>query len=131
MSESILTSTKKLLGITEEDTSFDVDITMHINSVFSDLTQLGVGPEQGFEITDKSTEWVTYLEDDRQLNSVKSYMYFRLRLMFDPPAAGPGIASFEKQIEKLEFRLNIRKESTDWADPRLAVPSTLVLDDGM
>lgn len=118
MSESILTSIKKLVGLAEDDTSFDVDITMHINSVFDDLVQLGVGPSLGFEITDKNDMWDTFLEDDKNLSSVKSYMYFRVKLMFDPPMGGPAIASIEKQIEKLEWRLNVTKETTDWQDPR-------------
>lgn len=122
MSESILTSTKKLLGITEEDKSFDVDIVMHINSVFDDLVQLGVGPDVGFVIAGEGETWDAFLGDDLNLSSVQSYMYFRLRLMFDPPQAGPAIAAMEKQIEKLEWRLSVHMEGETWVPP-IVIPT--------
>ena len=85
MDESILTSIKKLLGITEEYTQFDTDIIIHINSVFTILQQIGVGPVEGFSISDKTSKWSDFLDDEKLLVSVISYMYFRVRLMFDPP----------------------------------------------
>ena len=107
MDESILTSIKKLLGIPEDHEHFDVDIIMHINSVFMILTQLGIGPDDGFKITDKSTTWNEYLPDGVNIESVKSYMYLKVRLLFDPPSSSSIIESINRLISELEFRLNV------------------------
>lgn len=117
MSESILTNTKKILGVTETDLSFDVDIITHINSVFSTLNQLGIGPIEGFAIADAEATWDAFLADDLRLNSVKTYMYLRVRLLFDPPATSYLIASMEKQVLELEYRLNTYREGTAWTEP--------------
>jgi hypothetical protein len=113
--ESILTSIKKLLGITEEYGHFDTDIIIHINSVFSDLTQLGVGPSEGFNIGDKNNLWREFIPVDnaKLFNNVKTYMYLRVKLLFDPPPSSFVLTSMEKQIEKLEWRLNAAAESND------------------
>ena len=107
MDESILTSIKKLLGIPEDHEHFDVDIIMHINSVFMILTQLGIGPDDGFKITDKLTTWNEYLPDGANIESVKSYMYLKVRLLFDPPSSSSIIESINRLISELEFRLNV------------------------
>lgn len=107
MDESILTSIKKLLGIPEDHEHFDVDIIMHINSVFMILTQLGIGPDDGFKITDKSTTWSDYLHDEANIESVKSYMYLKVRLLFDPPSSSSIMESINRLISELEFRLNV------------------------
>lgn len=104
--ESILTSIKKLLGITEEYTHFDADIIMHINSAFMVLNQLGVGPANGFFIEDDSTTWSEYLGDPTELQLVKSYMYMKVRMMFDPPT-GSVLTSMKEQINEFEWRLNV------------------------
>lgn len=117
METSILTSTKKILGISEDYTAFDTDIITHINTVFSTLTQLGVGPAEGFMIEDESVDWDEYIVDDLQNNSVKSYMYLRVRLLFDPPATSYLISAFDQQIKELEWRLNVHREETEWTDP--------------
>ena len=83
--DSILTSIKKLLGIAEEYEHFDPDIVMYINSAFSVLTQLGVGPEEGFRIEDASKTWSEFLYDDPRLEFVKTFIYLKVRLAFDPP----------------------------------------------
>jgi hypothetical protein len=83
---SILTSTKKNLGLAEDYTVFDQDIITYINSAFSTLTSLGVGPASGFMIQDATTEWVEFIGNDPQLNQVKTYIYLRARMLFDPPA---------------------------------------------
>ena len=116
MSDSILTSTKKNLGIVEAYEVFDADITMHINSAFSTLNQLGVGPEQGFMIEDKTALWSQFLEGDLRLNNVKSYVYLRVRLLFDPPGTSFAIASFKDQIEELEWRINTQREDVKWTE---------------
>lgn len=109
--ESILTSIKKLLGITEDYDNFDTDIIIHINSVFAILNQLGVGPDKCFYIRDKSSLWIDFLDDETQIESVKSYMYLKVRLMFDPPQSSAAIESINKMISELEWRLNIAGES--------------------
>jgi len=107
MQESILTSIKKLLGITEEYAHFDDDIIMHINTVFMILMQLGVGPDNGFSITDDSAVWSDFLSSQKQLEAVKTYMYLRVKMMFDPPQSGTVTQSTENLIKELEFRLNV------------------------
>ena len=105
--ESILTSIKKLLGIEEEYTQFDNDIIMHINSVFLNLTQLGVGPAEGFLIEDDTANWEDFIGDSNQLQAVKSYMYLKVKLLFDPPLSSSVIESMNRMIAELEWRLNV------------------------
>lgn len=109
--ESILTSIKKMLGIGEEYIEFDNDIIMHINSVFADLAQMGVGPSKGFRIEDSSDIWEDYLSDNLLLESVKSYMHLRVKILFDPGSIGSStLASYERQIAQWEWRLNMIAE---------------------
>lgn len=105
--ESILTSIKKLLGIDEEYTQFDNDIIMHINTVFLNLTQLGVGPEEGFLIEDDSATWDDFIGDSNQLQAVKTYVYLKVKLLFDPPLSSSVIESINRIISELEWRLNV------------------------
>lgn len=107
---SILTSVKKLLGIDDEYKHFDVDIIIHINSVFAVLTQLGVGPSEGFSIIDEYATWDEYFQDGPHLEMVKTYMYMKVRLMFDPPTASSVLSAMERQITELEWRLNFTAE---------------------
>lgn len=106
--ESILDSIKKLLGVSEEYTQFDNDIIMHINTVFMNLTQLGVGPAAGFFIEDSSAIWVDFvdLENEIQLNAVKTYVYLKVKLLFDPPLSSSVVQSINNMISELEWRLN-------------------------
>lgn len=105
--DSILTSIKKLLGITEEYDHFDPDIIMHINSVFSVLTQLGVGPASGFSISDKTAVWSDFVDSDSRLEMLKSYMYLKVKLLFDPPLGTASIEAINRQISELEWRINV------------------------
>lgn len=130
MSASILTSTKKTLGIAEDYTAFDDDIIMHINTVFSTLNQLGVGPAEGFEIADKTILWAAFLGTDLRLNNIKSYMYMRVRLMFDPPSTSYLITSMQNQVEQLEWRINTERESHAWVDPNPVVIADNIYDGG-
>ncbi len=116
MEDSILKSTKKTLGVDPDYTVFDQDIIMHINSAFATLNQLGLGPEMGFMITDNTAKWSDFLIDPKS-NSVQTYVYLKVRLLFDPPTTSYVIAAFEKQITELEWRLNVRREETNWVDP--------------
>lgn len=117
MSDSILTSTKKTLGIDEDYTAFDPDITMHINSVFSILTQLGIGPSEGFMIEDADAVWSDFLLTDMGLNSVKTYVYLRVRLLFDPPQTSYLIEALERQMREIEWRLSTHREGVSWTAP--------------
>jgi hypothetical protein len=121
---SILKSTKKVLGIADEYKAFDLDIITHINSAFSTLTQLGVGPANGFMIDDESEVWTDFVEDDTdfQWNAIRSYIFLRVRHLFDPPQTSFLIAAAEKQIEELEWRLNVHREETGWTDPDVILP---------
>jgi hypothetical protein len=117
MEKSILNSTKKILGIAEDYTVFDLDIITHINSAFSTLTQLGVGPANGFMIEDATPVWADFIESDLQYNSVKSYVFLKVRQLFDPPATSYLISAVERQIQELEWRLNVHREEAGWVDP--------------
>jgi hypothetical protein len=117
MEQSILISTKKILGIAEDYTAFDLDVITHINSAFSTLTQLGVGPAVGFMIDDASAVWTDFIENDLQYNSVKSYVFLRTRQLFDPPTTSYLISAVERQISELEWRLNVHREELEWVDP--------------
>lgn len=106
--DSILITIKKLLGLEPEYTDFDPDIIICINTTFSILTQLGVGPKEGFSIIDDSANWNDYIEDMARLEMVKSYIYMKVRLMFDPPQNGILTDSINNQIKELEWRLNVQ-----------------------
>jgi hypothetical protein len=107
LSNSILISTKKILGMEADYKDFDLDIVTHINSVFSTLTQLGVGPVDGFMIKDETPEWAAFIGDNKLLNPVKTYAYLRVRLLFDPPTTSYLITALTEQVKELEWRLNV------------------------
>lgn len=108
--DSILTSIKKMLGIAEEYTPFDIDIILHINSVFMILNQLGVGPAAGFRIEDDSATWSDFTEDKLDVEAVKSYIYLKVRLLFDPPSSSAAMESINRLISEFEWRLNVAAE---------------------
>ena len=119
MDNSILTSIKKLLGITAECTDFDSDIIMHINSVFMVLNQLGVGPSEGFSIEDDTTHWTefidvdTYPEKKTLLSAAKSYIHLKVKLQFDPPLSSAVEKAINDRINELEWRLNVEAETNE------------------
>lgn len=109
--ESILTSVKKMLGLTEDYTHFDPDIIMHINSVFMVLNQLGVGPSKGFMISDASSVWEDFIsENSTAFSSVKSYVFMKVKLLFDPPLNSSVTESYNRLISELEWRLNVEAD---------------------
>lgn len=110
--DSILTSVKKMLGIAEEYTHFDADLIMHINSVFMILAQLGVGPSEGFFIEDDTATWDEFIQDKKEINSVKSYVGLKVRLLFDPPTSSAAMEAANRLIEEFEWRLNMAADST-------------------
>ena len=105
--DSILTSVKKMLGITEDYEHFDADLIMHINSVFMILTQLGVGPSEGFSIEGKSDTWDDFISTGSNLEAVKSYVYLKVKLLFDPPLSSAVMESMNRMISGLEWMLNV------------------------
>lgn len=106
--DSILTLIKKLLGIEENIVNFDIDIISYINSVFPVLNQLGIGPEDGFLITDKTAKWSEYIGDVKNLSNVQTFIFLKVKLLFDPPASAFVLESMERQIKELEWRINIQ-----------------------
>lgn len=108
--DSILTSIKKPLGIEEEYEQFDQEIILHINSALMTLTQLAVGPKEGFIIENKFPTWKDFIGNRKDLEAVKTYVYLKTRLVFDPPQMGYLIDAITKQITELEWRLNVQVE---------------------
>jgi hypothetical protein len=111
--DSILTSTKKLLGIEDDYTQFDSDIVVYINSALVSLKRLGVGPLTGFCIEDKTKTWTDYLGPDVMFGDIQSYIYLKVRLVFDPPSSSSLIDAIERQIKELEFQIQINFDITE------------------
>ena len=111
--DSILTSVKKMLGIPEVYEQFDADLIMHINSVFFILYELGVGPTTPFTIEDKTQTWDEFIDNSKSIELVKSYMYLKVRVLFDPPTIGSVMESANKQIAEFEWRLNVAVDPED------------------
>lgn len=119
MTNSILTSVKKMCGVAEEDESFDLDILTHVNTTFSTINlQIGIGPEGGFLIEDKSVTWDAYLgSDHKRFNDIKSYMYLRVRYLFDPPGTSFLLTAFKEEMIRFEILLGIERDLTAWTNP--------------
>lgn len=111
--DSILTSVKKMLGIAEDYTHFDADLIIHINTVLTMLRQLGVGPVEGFVITDSTATWDDFLSytDSMELEMVRTYVYHKVKLLFDPPLSSSVLSSTERLTKELEWRLNVAAEN--------------------
>lgn len=110
MEDSIFITIKKMLGIGEDIDAFDTDILVHINSSLTTLHQIGVGPPNGFTVIDETQTWSDFLSDDQLLNSVKTYLFLKLRLLFDPPTNSFLIDSINRELREIEWRLNITAE---------------------
>lgn len=129
MEDSILISTKKILGVAEEYTAFDLDIITHINAAFSTLDQLGVGPLGGFYITGPDETWDQVAVPPNQLNMMKTYVSLKVRLLFDPPTTGYLIDAMNRQITEYEWRLNVFREVELYGEP-IVEPVATILEDG-
>ena len=127
---SILNDTKKVLGLEADYTAFDLDIMIHINSVFATLQQLGIGPIEGFEITGENETWDSFLNGDKRLNPVKTYLYLRVRRLFDPPTTGYHMTAVDEQIKELEWRLNVYRENRVFSAPPSTSNIEITLDGG-
>jgi len=110
MDDSILISTKKILGLGEAYTPFDPDIITHINAIFSTLNQIGIGPIEGFFIVDETAVWTDFDVSSVQINMIKTYSYLKVRSLFDPPTTGFLIEATNKQIQEYEWRLSTFRE---------------------
>ena len=112
MNESILTSIKKDLGLTETQTEFDGPIIHAINTALMVLNQNGVGPEEGFTISNEIETWENFIGDSHNnLMGVKTYIYLSVKLDFDPPENGSLLAAMQTRLEELEWRLNVQAET--------------------
>lgn len=120
--DSILNTIKKLLGYEPDYDVYDTDLVIHINSCFMELNQLGVGPEECFMIEDDGEEWDEFLDGDTNFEAVKTYIYLKCKLVFDPPATSFGVDAINKQLERLEWRLNWQAETKEDAANPLAAP---------
>lgn len=123
--ESILTSIKKLLGILEEHTHFDQDIIMCINSALAVLTQVGVGPPDGFRIEDASTTWNALFSGRQDLDFIKSYVHLRVRLLFDPPLSSVVAEAMKVQADEFLWRINVAAEFKNGEDGDYGTTGTL------
>jgi hypothetical protein len=112
--DSILTGTKKILGIAADYTAFDHDVITHINSVFLTLNQLGIGPPEGFMILDETATWSEFLGTDPRYNAVKTYVYLKVRITFDPPTTAHLIAALQEQIREMEWRISVTREMDEY-----------------
>lgn len=111
MEESILITIKKLLGITKDYKNFDIDIITHINTTFITLNQLGVGPEDGFMIEDDEATWSDFIGDNKKLNLIQTYIYLKVKQVFDPPQSSAVMEANKQTINELEWRLTVQAES--------------------
>lgn len=122
MSSSILTTVKSVLGLAESYSAFDAELILHINSVLSTLNQIGVGPDDGFQIEDASATWESFLGDDPRLNNIKTYTALKVKMVFDPPGTSFAIDAFDRNIKELETRIYIAREVSKWPTTQWTTP---------
>lgn len=131
MITSILTSVKKALNLDAGYTAFDEELIIHINSAFATLTQLGVGPEAGFEIVDDTATWASFFGANKRYNFVKNYVFLLVKGMFDPAPTSYVVSALQAQLKEFEWRISVLREETAWVDPDPEpLPSGMVLDGG-
>lgn len=116
MTDSILVTIKKMLGVGDSYTPFDTDIMVHTNSAILNLTQMGIGPKEGFIVTDYDQKWSDFLTNEVNLEAAKTYIYLQVKMLFDPPTNSFVMDSMEKQCEKLLWRMNVQAESVEKFD---------------
>lgn len=113
MESSILNTIKKMLDVDPSYTAFDNDILVHINSALMILTQMGVGSQSDFSITSERDKWDDFLEDKTNLDAVKTYIYLKVKLVFDPPTSSSVLQAYERVISELEWRLNVNGDTSE------------------
>lgn len=124
LEQSILKSIKKLLHMPAEMTEYDMDVIIHVNSAFSNLHQLGLGPDADFIIEDDSKTWNEYIGSDSYIQSVKTYVFLFVKLVFDPPTTSFVIEAYERQLAEHVWRLNVKREEEKWQDPTTLVSTS-------
>jgi hypothetical protein len=127
---SILLSTKKTLGIAPDYTAFDPDIIMHINTALSDLTDIGIGPSQGFVIADETALWADFLGDTIRYEAAKTWTWLKVRTLFDPPEGRYAIQATDGQLAQMLWRLNVNRENQEWVDPDPDIQEDTILSGG-
>lgn len=110
MEDSILKCVKQILGLSLEEDPFDLDVLIHINSTLSSLSQMGVGAEDSEMVVDDTAEWADLDLPDNQLKLVKSYVPLKVQTLWDPPTTSYLIEAREKQLQEMEWRLNVMRE---------------------
>lgn len=113
MNESILNTIKTMIGLSPDDAEFNTDILVFVNSALMTLRQIGIGPQNGFSVSDSTQTWSEFIEDIRYYESVKSYIYLKVRLMFDPPATSYVSEQMKTEIQEIEWRLKVEKEEIE------------------
>lgn len=111
--QSILNDVKSLCGIPADVDDFDTPLILHCNTVFSGLTQIGLGPKTGFYISDNTKLWSDIIIGEINLHNVKSYVYLKVKMLFDPPANATLVKSMENQIDELEWRIKTELENIE------------------
>lgn len=117
--DNILQSIKKMLGPSGSYEYFDTDLKIHINTVLFRLTQMGVGPSKGFSIKDGNETWKDFISDIEKIEAVRTYVYMKVKLIFDPPQSSIVKSCIDETIKELEFCLNIAGESNKEVDPNV------------
>jgi hypothetical protein len=128
MSQSILNSTKKVLGLAPDYSAFDEDVILFINAALSNLTQVGVGPANGVTIADSTATWDLLPESVNTLSAAKSYVALCVKLAFDPPQNSFTVAALEKQLSELLWRINVSTETSIIDED---TDQTLIIDGGV
>lgn len=113
MMDSILKTIAKLFGYDDEYDHFNTDLIVFINTAFNFLTQLGIGPEEGFRIAGTDETWSDFTNDKILLEMVKSYVYMKVKLSFDPPSSGTVMQAYKDQLQELEYRIYIQANPVD------------------
>lgn len=113
MTEGILASIKKMLGLEEDYTPFDVDVLIHINNAFMTLCQMGIGPKEGFNVSGYEETWTDFLTNNVMLGGVKTWVYLQVKMIFDPPANSFVMDAYKTQAEQILWRLNVQAESVE------------------
>ena len=119
MTDSILTTIKKMLGIHEEIEDFDMDLIVFINSALAELNQLGIGPKDGFQISGKEETWKQLYNGRKIFNDIKTYIFLKVKVIFDPPQVASLNSAYENQLKEVTWRLNTKRESEEWSRPEL------------
>lgn len=109
--DNILTSIKELLGVGKDESPFDMDIKIHINTALSILTNLGIGPSTGFRVRNGTELWSDFIPADKNLEDVITYVYIKVKLIFDPPLSSAVIASYESMLKELTFYINCEADT--------------------